>query len=98
MLEKINKLVTENYQANVYRKQLDAEKICRFCREIIEELFDKKTASFFIEVVSFKDGNLKIKFNSSVIACELQHQSIMIIEKINRRLDNEAVKKIIFVS
>ena len=96
-LIKIEKLAKHSYDTSPVKRQLQAEEICRETKKAVEKVFNNKTISDMIEIVSFKDSFLKIKCANSVVACELQQKTHLLIETINSACGENVVKRVIFV-
>lgn len=96
-LIKIEKLAQNSYDVSPIKRQLQAEEVCRRAREAVEKVFDNKTISAMVEIVSFCDGMLKIKCANSVVACELQQKAHIVVEEVNNDCGEDVVKRIVFV-
>lgn len=96
-LIKIQELAQRSYDVSPVRRQLQAEEVCRRAQEAVNKVFDNKTISEMIEIVSFCDKLLKIKCANSVVACELQQKAHLVVEDINNSYGENVVRRVVFV-
>ena len=69
---------------------IQAAWICHIAQKEIDKVF--KSADIF--VFSFKEGNLNLKVENSIIAGEVRYQSDELKNNINQQLKKELVKRI----
>jgi len=86
-MENIKKIINRQSKLRRYQKPLEAAEVCKIAEGIYEGRF---------EIISFKNGLLTVAVNSSAAAASLQSEQATIIDKINRKIGEEKVKRIRF--
>ena len=87
MREDISDILNSNLAKKGLLKAAKSARVCAVALELARGRF---------EVVSFRDGALKILVNSSAVAHLIKLEESKLIAQINQKLDSESVKKIIF--
>ena len=94
MFEKIDKIVNRIVSKRDIQKTAVSAQICFEAQKIITKIFPKFSSK--IEVISFKNGTIKIASKNSAINQEIQFKKDQIIKKINQKLKTDLVKDIMF--
>ncbi len=86
-MKKIDHFLRHNPKYKSLQKPLEAARICGVARELAQGRF---------EVVSFKEGLLTLAVSNSSEAANLQAESQKIMNEINQKVGDIAVKNIRF--
>lgn len=84
-MDNINKFIKGNPKYKGLKKPLEAAKVCDTARLLGDGRF---------EVISYREGLLTIGVSSSSQAADVQMQSTKIIADINKKLEQNIVKRI----
>lgn len=87
MFEKINNLVSNRMNKHGFREQAEAARICFEADKLYSHLFN---------VISFRDGVLTVSVKNNIEAQQIQMQSKKIIDSLNKKLENDIIKRIKF--
>ena len=87
MFEKINKILIKRANKYGIKNVADASRICFIAKAESNNEFEPK---------SFKGGVLTILVKNNIIASEIQMKSASIIKKINQKIGDDVVKRIVF--
>ncbi|MFA6429086.1 MAG: DciA family protein [Patescibacteria group bacterium] len=90
----IRRILPQAIQQAGITRQVTAVRIVEEMQSTLRALWGEERAAF-VDVVSFKEGELKLVSRSSSATQELALWSVRLQNELNRRLGSHAVKKII---